>query len=80
MFGGASMVMSTPRVASGTAQRMAAVREAFDLGRRAKTQRRLWSFYMEHNLFEEARDARVLMLELLRSASQQWRLTLAGGS
>ena len=74
---GGAAVVSVVRVAPQTVQRMATVREAFRLSRQAKNQRRLWVFCMEHNLFDQARDARVLMLDLLRSACQQWRLTLA---
>ncbi len=73
-------VMRGLRTVPRTVQRMATVREAFRLSRQAKAQRRVWAFYMEHHLMEQAREARVLMLLLLRSAGQQWRLTLAGGS
>lgn len=69
-----SRVTTLPHAA--VAQRMAAVREAFLQQRLAHQKRRLWRFYLEHNLFEEARDSRLLMIEHLRSACQQWRLTL----
>ncbi len=58
------------------AHRMTTVREAFRLRRLAGTQRRLWIFYVEHNLFDEARDARQQMLDSLRRACHQWRLVL----
>lgn len=57
-------------------QRMATVREAFRLRRLAGTQRRLWNFYIEHNLFDEARGAREESLDSLRRACHQWRLAL----
>lgn len=57
-------------------QRMTTVREAFRQRRLAHEQRHLWSFYLEHNLFEQARDSRQLMIEHLRCACQHWRLTL----
>ena len=57
-------------------QRMATVREAFRLHRMAQQRRSLWRFYLEHNLFDEAREARSQMIEQLRGACQQWRLTL----
>jgi hypothetical protein len=61
------------------AQRMAAVREAFRLQRLARASRRLWVFYLEHNLFDQARDCRQTMIGHLRDACQQWRLTLGTG-
>lgn len=67
---------STNEPHPAVAQRMMAVREAFLQQRLAHQKRRLWRFYLEHNLFEEARDSRLLMIEHLRSACQQWRLTL----
>lgn len=69
-----SRVTTLPHPA--VAQRMKAVREAFLQQRLAHQKRRLWRFYLEHNLFEEARDSRLLMIEHLRSACQQWRVTL----
>ena len=63
---------STPVVASP----MTTVREAFRQRRLAQQKRHLWMFYLEHNLFEEARDSRQMMIEHLRSACRQWRLTL----
>ena len=56
--------------------RMTAVREAFRLRRLARTQRRLCDFYSEHCLLDEARDARQGVLDSLRRACHQWRLTL----
>ncbi len=62
--------------ATAVVQRMAAVREAFRLRRVANKHRSLWLFYLEHNLLEEANSSRVQMIEHLRCACQQWRLTL----
>ena len=62
--------------APAVVQRMAAVREAFRLRRIANKHRSLWLFYLEHNLLEEANCARSQMIEHLRCACQQWRLTL----
>ena len=59
--------------------RMTTVREVFRQQRLAHRHHRAWQFYMEHNLFEQARDSRGLMLLHLRTACQQWRLTLRGG-
>ena len=56
--------------------RMTAVREAFRLRRLAGRLRRRSDFYLEHNLIEEARDARQEVLDSLRRACQQWQLTL----
>ena len=58
------------------AQRVSTVREAFHQQRLAHDQRRLSMFYLEHNLFEQARDSRELMIGHLRSACQQWRQTI----
>jgi len=58
-------------------QRLSTVREAFHQKRLAHDQRRLSMFYLEHNLFEQARDSRQLMIGHLRSACQQWRQTIA---
>ena len=63
-------------VAPVVLQRLATVREAARLHRLAHDRRCLWLFYLEHNLFDEARGARRQMLELLRSACRQWRLML----
>ncbi len=60
-------------------QRMTTVREAFRLRRLARQQRSLWMFYLEHNLFDEARSARQQTIDCLRNACQQWRLTLGPG-
>lgn len=57
-------------------ERMATVREAFRLHRLARAHRGLWMFYMEHNLFDEARDSRLRMIGHLRGACRQWRRTL----
>jgi hypothetical protein len=56
--------------------RLNSVREAFRLQQLASRQRLLWLFYAEHNLFEEAARCRQVMVEHLRQACQQWRLTL----
>jgi len=64
--------MTQPSVA----RRMATVREAFRQHRLAHEQRQLWSYYLEHNLFDQARDCRLVMIAHLRSACLQWRLTL----
>lgn len=56
--------------------RMAAVREAFRLRRLAGMQRRQCDFYVEHSLLELARDVRQEVLDSLRRACHQWRLTL----
>jgi uncharacterized membrane protein YtjA (UPF0391 family) len=61
------------------AQRVS-VREAFHQKRLAHDQRRLSMFYLEHNLFEQARDSRQLMIGHLRSACQQWRQTIGASS
>lgn len=57
-------------------ERMATVRETFRLRRLASVHRGLWMFYLEHNLFDEAEKSRHLMVDNLRRACQQWRLTL----
>lgn len=62
------------------AQRVSTVREAFHQQRLAHVQRRLSMFYLEHNLFEQARDSRQLMIGHLRSACQQWRQTIGATS
>ena len=59
--------------------RMTAVREAFRLRHLARRQRRLCDFYLEHCLLDEARDARQEVLDSLRRACHQWRLTLGIG-
>jgi len=56
--------------------RMTAMREAFRLRRVAHVQRRLWMFYMEHSLLEEARRARSAVLDNLATASRQVRILL----
>ncbi len=65
-----------PTVLPTTDQRKTSVREAFRLQRMARAHRELWLFYLEHNLFGEARIARALVIEHLYGARQQWRLTL----
>ena len=67
---------ASPTVPEDMARRMATLREAARQRSLAKTQRRLWFFYLEHSLFDEARKTRLLMLEHLRSAGQQWRSVL----
>ena len=62
------------------AQRVSTVREAFHQQRLAHVQRRLSMFYLEHNLFEQARDSRQLMIGHLRIACQQWRQTIGASS
>ncbi len=57
-------------------QRMTAMRESHRQRRLALAQRRLWLFYVEFNLFEQALECRQLMLAHLRSACQQLRRTL----
>lgn len=64
----------------GAAERMTTVREAFRHRRLARQQRWLWLFYLEHNLFENARESRRSMMEHLRCASRQWRLNVFGPS
>jgi hypothetical protein len=56
--------------------RMTTVREAFRLRRLAGRLRRRSDFYLEHNLLEEAREARQELLASLRRACHQWRLAL----
>jgi hypothetical protein len=58
--------------------RMTTVREGFRQQRLAHRHHRAWLFYLEHNLFDQARESRGLMLRHLRGACQQWRLTLSG--
>ena len=61
-------------------QRVSTVREAFHQKRLAHDQHRLSMFYLEHNLFEQARDSRQLMIGHLRVACQQWRQTIGASS
>lgn len=67
-------------VRTGVHQRMANIREAFRLQRLAHERHGMWLFYLEHNIFDEARESRLAMLDCLRGARQQWReaLGLAG--
>jgi hypothetical protein len=57
-------------------QRLDAVREAFRLRQLATRDRRLGEYYSEHNLFDEVERCRLSMLDHLRQACLQWRLTL----
>ena len=57
-------------------QNLAAAREAFRSRRLASHQAQLHNFYVEHNLFDEARWSRALMLDHLREACRQWRSAL----
>lgn len=66
------------KIAGPRVDRAAHVRQALRLHRSARGHRGLWLFYLEHNLFEEARQARLVMLEHLRGASEQWRSVLGG--
>lgn len=56
--------------------RMTSMREALRLHRLARAHQRLWFFYLEHNMFELAITSRSVMIQHLRDACQQWRLTL----
>lgn len=56
--------------------RMTAMREAFRLRQVAHVQRRLWLFYREHSMLEEARRARSAVLDNLARASSQVRILL----
>lgn len=56
--------------------RMGTMRSAFRCQRQARNHRRLWMFYVEHNLFDLAEAERALMMEQLRGARAQWRVTL----
>lgn len=69
-----SQVASQPEL--DVRQQMHSVREAFRLRRLARDERYLHAFYTEHNLLEEAANARRSMLELLRGARVHWRRTL----
>jgi len=63
-------------IRTGVVRRMQHAREAFRLQRMARRRRRLSQFYLEHNLFDEADDARREMIGCLRLACGQWRLVL----
>ena len=56
--------------------RQACVRAAFKCQRSAQRSRCRWLFYVEHNMFEDARRARESTLQQLRMACKQWRLAL----
>jgi len=53
-----------------------AAREAFRRHRLANRQGRLYDLYVEHNLFDEARKSRSVMLAHLRAARSHWRTVL----
>jgi hypothetical protein len=55
---------------------MTGARGVFRCLRQARIHRSLWLFYVEHNMFDEARDERFRMIDHLRGARQEWRLTL----
>jgi hypothetical protein len=57
-------------------RRTASVREVFRLRRLAQKQQGIWKSYVEQDRRGEAGTARRLMLEHLRGACEQWRLTL----
>lgn len=57
-------------------QRMTALRESYRQRRLALAQRRLWLFYVEFNLLEQALECRRLMLVHLQAACQQLRRIL----
>ncbi|MCU0863385.1 MAG: hypothetical protein MUC36_06320 [Planctomycetes bacterium] len=56
--------------------RMEAVRCAFRSRRLAHEQSRLFGFYIEHNLLDEACRCREQVLEHLRFARRQWQTVL----
>lgn len=62
--------------AGNSREQMGNVREAFRLRRLARHKRYLHGFYDEHNMFAEARGARIEMLQLLRTARSAWRRAL----
>ncbi len=70
---------ATPVVGPGL-DRAFHVRQALRLQRLARGHRAVWMFYLEHNLFEEAHKARLVTIEHLRGASDQWRAVLSGNS
>ena len=57
--------------------RQRCVRAAFNYQRSAQRSRCRWLFYVEHNMFEDARRAWESTLQQLRLACKQWRLALA---
>lgn len=63
-------------IQSTVLQRMSALRESHRQRRLALAQRRLWLFYVEFNLFEQALECRRLMLVHLQAACQQLRRNL----
>ena len=56
--------------------RMVAVRDAFRNRRLAREQSRLFDFYVEQNLLDEASRCREQMLDHLRFARRQWQTAL----
>ena len=56
--------------------RLMSVRGAFKMHREARAKRKLWQFYVEHSLFEEATNTRTLVLQHLREAREHWRSAL----
>lgn len=73
----ANLLLPEQRARAITLSRRDTVREAFRLRRLASARHRLWFFYLEHNLFEEAARARQEVLECLRRACHQWRQVLS---
>jgi hypothetical protein len=69
-----NMLTSIPVLAR---QRIDSMREAFRHRRLADQQARLWAFYMEHNLFDQAVSSRRALIDHLRAACEEWRRTLA---
>lgn len=65
-----------PTIQHTVTERLTAVREAFRKRKLALGQRHLCSFYIEHNLLEEAVKSRKVMLQHLRDARRQWRTAL----
>ena len=72
----APALLPSQRGVAGIESRMNTAREAFRLRRLASARHRLWFFYLEHNLFEEAARVRQEVLEFLRRACHQWRRIL----
>ena len=68
-----------PRIRLDVRERMSGARGLFRCLRQARIHRGLWLFYLEHNLFGEARDERTRMIGHLRGARNQWRLCLGMG-
>ena len=70
--------MTTTPVQRPTSQhvRMAAVHDAFRNRRLAREQSRMFDFYVEHNLLDEACRCREQVLDHLRFARRQWQTAL----